>query len=176
MRPALVRLPSVLCALVAMSGCGIDAYEPSICKTAKDKPFVADPININQTRVQDFDFNFGEEIRMFENKNIKTDVRLVSLTLIAKGGQANWDFIDEGHGTILPPSSSSLQPVEILTYRKVDGAKPTDTLKFTGNTGVDILKYLDSGHLKFQTVLTGSIPASFNTDAKPCISITAKIL
>jgi hypothetical protein len=86
---------------------------------------------------------------------LDTEVKALGVTLTAKGGIENFDFIKELRVTM---SDDTHAPVELLDYVRVDGAPSTNVLTMESKNPVNTLDQWKTDSATFTIEIAGSLP------------------
>lgn len=158
-----------VCALAAtfLSGCFVEAEEPTVCKTLTDQRL--GPLLPGQASFStDYDYSFGKTLLNFGDKSVTTEIRALSMTLTLKSGANNLDFIDSGKVSLVDPSGT--QPdVKVLSYQH---SAPVQQILVIGEGDtVDVTHYLQADTVRTHLDLAGNFPATaqLTVDVKTCL-------
>jgi|GEM_PF-4828143 len=155
-------------AATLLSGCFyVEAEEPSICKTVTDQQIgPLAPFTTHFTG--SYDYDFGDSLLNFGDKQVQTDIRALSVTFTLKSGAPNLDFIDNGKVSLVD-SSGAHPELKILSYERTTPV--ADTLVIGGGDALDVSNYLTSGSTKAHIELTGDFPGNttITVDIKACL-------
>lgn len=153
---------------VLLSGCFfVEAEEPSICKTVTDQAI--GPLAPGTTQFSAaYDYDFGDSLLNFGDKQVTTDLRVLNVTFTLKSGAPNLDFIDHGKVSLVDPDGVKPE-LKILSYQRT--APVTDTLTLSGGDDIDVTQFLNGGNTRAHVELSGAFPGdtTVTVDVKACL-------
>lgn len=147
-------------ALLSLSAGGcmvqIEAEVPEVEITQHDLAFDGVPLAATLGDVS-LSKSFSQKHQRLELPDgLDTEVKALGVTLTAKAGIENFDFLKAMRLTM---SDDVHEPVELINYARVDGAPSTNVLTMESKNPVNTLDQWKTDSATFTVELAGSLPA-----------------
>jgi hypothetical protein len=150
------------CALASLSAAGctlqLEADVPEVEITQHDVAFQGVDPATSQAGDVGLAKSFSQQHQRLElPAGITTEVKAMGVTLTAKSGIENFDFIKNMRVTM---SDGVHQPNELIDYQRVDGAPSTNVLTIESANPVNTLDQWKTDTANFTLEVAGALPTS----------------
>jgi hypothetical protein len=143
---------------LAASGCmmEVEATVPEVEITQHDLVFDGVPLATTLGDVS-LSKSFSQKHQRLElPEGLDTEVKALGVTLTAKGGIENFDFLKAMRLTM---SDDVHAPVELINYTRVDGAPSANVLTMESKNPVNTLEQWKTDSATFTVEIAGTLPA-----------------
>jgi hypothetical protein len=159
-----LRSSSILfcaCALATLSagGCSmqVEADVPEVEITQHDVVFEGVPAPVSNGGDVSLTKSFSQQHQRLElPAGLTTEVKAMGVTLTAKSGIDNFDFLKNMRVTM---SDGVHEPAELVDYQRVDGAPSTNVLTVESANPVNTLDLWKTDAATFTVDVAGALPA-----------------
>jgi hypothetical protein len=154
------RSPSILLAAfaLALGGCSVqvEADVPEVDITQHDVVFAGTPAAATGGSDVSLTQTFSQQHQRLElPTGLTTEVKAMGVTLTAKSGIDNFDFLKNMRVTM---SDGVHEPVELIDYQRVDGAPSTNVLTIESANPVNTLDQWKTDAATFTLEVAGPLP------------------
>jgi hypothetical protein len=152
-------LPALSLAALAAGGCmmQVEADVPEVEITQHDVVFQGVPqsqVNIGDVALTK---SFSQQHQRLDlPAGLTTEVKAMGVTLTAKSGIDNFDFLKNMRVSM---SDGTHEPVELVDYQRVDGAPSTNVLTIESANPVNTLDEWKTDSATFTVDLAGALPS-----------------
>jgi hypothetical protein len=160
LRPTSILFGAFALASLAAGGCmlQVEADVPEVEITQHDvvfegvAPAPVDPGDVALSK------SFSQQHQRLElPAGLTTEVKAMGVTLTAKSGIENFDFLKNMRVTM---SDGVHEPVELVDYQRVDGAPSTNVLTIESANPVNTLDQWKTDSATFTLEIAGGLPSS----------------
>jgi hypothetical protein len=148
-------------ALLSLSAGGcmleVEADVPEVEITQHDLGFDGIPISATSLGDVSLSKSFSQKHQRLDlPAGLETEVKALGITLTAKTGIENFDFIKNLRLTM---SDDEHEPVELVNYQRVDGAPSTNVLTMESANPVNTLDQWKTDSATFTIDVAGALPS-----------------
>jgi hypothetical protein len=160
LRPSAILVGAVALASLAWGGCSIqvEADVPEVEITQHDVVFAGTPADASGGGDVSLAKSFSQQHQRLElPSGLTTEVKAMGVTLTAKSGIDNFDFIKNMRVTM---SDGVHAPVELIDYQRADGAPSTNVLTIESVNPVNTLDQWKTDAATFTLEVAGPLPTN----------------
>lgn len=178
MKTQIFKIIPLLVILTAFAtGCenwlSAEIEEQEFCFTRADVEFSAIPFPANVTIGQMVELDISESIPSLseDQGKIEGSARLTSITLKAKEGVSNFDFLTNLRVDLSSTAPNTALPIVTIIDAVRNSSEPTDdTLYMPGNGKAEMFEHLRSGPFKLKILVSGNVPTvNWTVDLTACV-------
>lgn len=103
-----------------------------------------------------------------------TEIKALSLTLTARDGRENFDFVERLRATLTSDTDASAAPIVLVDYEKTEASQPSPW-SVPVNSSFNIFQALAGGPSTLTLRVGGTLPADeWHADVKLCVQLKLK--